>query len=450
MPKQIQLHPAQLRFLQSRALLRCFCGGIGSGKTWCGSYDMIRKAKAGRLYVCVSPSYQMLQDSTFRIFLQVAEQLGVLDHRQVKHGAPPSVKLRIGCEILFRSSDNPDSLRGPNLSGCWLDEGSLMSIDAFHVMLGRLREAGELGRLTCTTTPKGRSNWVFEVFGHSRPDVELIHCKTSDNPFLAPRFAEMVRQQYTSHMALQELEGQFLDSEGGLFRRSWFGIVDAAPKIVGRVRGWDLAAIATDERGARDPDFTAGCLLGKAEDGTVHVLDVKRLRGSPQTVEAAVRQTAELDGRATPIWMEQEPGSAGVALADHYARRVLSGFTFRAERSTGDKATRAQPLAAAAERGLVKLVAGHWVKDFLDEVELFPFADHDDQIDAAALAFNKLATKRHFWFRCDDITTDYRKGTRSDDGMVKVTHPDGSVTMERFVAGRHIPLGDDPGWRRAF
>ena len=46
--------------------------------------------------------------------------------------------------------------------------------------------------------------------------------------------------------------------------------------------------------------------------------------------------------------MEQEPGSAGVTVADHYARHVLSGYTFHAERSTGDKATRAQPLAAAA------------------------------------------------------------------------------------------------------
>jgi hypothetical protein len=48
---------------------------------------------------------------------------------------------------------------------------------------------------------------------------------------------------------------------------------------------------------------------------------------------------------------------------------------------------------------LVKLLAGPWVKDFLDEAELFPFSAHDDQVDAAALAFNKLAAKRQFWLR---------------------------------------------------
>ena len=102
----------------------------------------------------------------------------------------------------------------------------------------------------------------------------------------------------------------------------------------------------------------AGVLLGKAPDGTTYVLDVKRLRGSPHQVEQAVRQVAELDGRGTATWMEQEPGSAGAAVVDHYARRVLAGFNFRAERSTGDKATRAQPLAAAVDGSKFMEIAG--------------------------------------------------------------------------------------------
>jgi hypothetical protein len=31
--------------------------------------------------------------------------------------------------------------------------------------------------------------------------------------------------------------------------------------------------------------------VGKAKDGTAYILDIKRLRGSPQQVESAVRQT---------------------------------------------------------------------------------------------------------------------------------------------------------------
>jgi hypothetical protein len=100
--------------------------------------------------------------------------------------------------------------------------------------------------------------------------------------------------------------------------------------------------------------------------------------------------------------MEQEPGSAGATVIDHYARRVLNGYNFRAERSTGDKATRAQPLAAASERGLVKLIEGHWNKAFLDEIECFPYGGHDDQVDACSLAYNQLAAKREFWMHVAD------------------------------------------------
>jgi predicted phage terminase large subunit-like protein len=440
-PKQFKLHKSQLQFRRSSALLRCFSGGIGSGKTTVGAFDMIARAKPGRLYAVVSPSYQMLLDSTFRTFLNVASDLDVLDRKSVKNSAPPSCKLKIGCEMLFRSADNPDSLRGPNLSGVWIDEGSLMDVAAFHVMLGRLREAGELGWLSVTTTPKGKSNWVFDVFASNRPDTNLIRCATRDNPFLAERFASMVAQQYTSQLARQELEGEFIDSEGGLFRRAWFGIVDAAPKIVSQCRAWDLASTPLNEKKASDPDFSVGALLGKDEAGTVYTLDIKRLRGSPETVEQAVRETAKLDGKAVAIWMEEEGGSSGKVVADHYARRVLNGHNFRTERSTGSKADRAQPFAAVSERGLVKLVAGHWNNAFLDEIELFPFGAHDDQVDAASLAFNKLASGLHLWVRWGGLID---MNAPADD----LSEGPRAITMEDLaeLAKKCPKPEDDPHW----
>jgi len=47
--------------------------------------------------------------------------------------------------------------------------------------------------------------------------------------------------------------------------------------------------------------------------------------------------------------------------------------------------------AARCEAGNVKLVRGPWNAAFLDELCVAPSGAHDDQIDAAALAFNKLA-----------------------------------------------------------
>jgi phage terminase large subunit-like protein len=275
------MHPAQRDFLQSNATFRAFCGGIGSGKSWAGSYDLIRRAEAGRLYLIVAPTYSMLSDATFRSFLQLAEELGVVDPGQVKRSAPPSIRLRTGAEVLFRSGDDPERLRGPNLSGIWLDEASLLTEDAYCIAIGRLREAGRQGWLTATFTPKGRRHWTYETFATGRPDTALFVARTADNPFLPPGFDATVRHQYTTALAAQELEGQFLDQGGTLFQRDWFAVVEQAPALVSRVRAWDLAATPRDEKKAHDPDWTAGVLLGKDAAGTYYVLDVRRLRGKP-------------------------------------------------------------------------------------------------------------------------------------------------------------------------
>ncbi|MFX4846510.1 phage terminase large subunit, partial [Acinetobacter baumannii] len=84
----------------------------------------------------------------------------------------------------FRSAEDPDKLRGPNLSGSWLDEASLMEREAFDICIASLREAGEQGWLSATFTPRGLTHWTYDLFGRGgRPDVELFTSRTRDNPF---------------------------------------------------------------------------------------------------------------------------------------------------------------------------------------------------------------------------------------------------------------------------
>jgi predicted phage terminase large subunit-like protein len=389
-PREICLHPAQKAFLHSDVLYRGFVGGIGCGKSWIGSWDLIRRSRPGRLYMVLAPTYAMLADSTFRSFLAVTDQLGLAETGDVKRSPPPSIKLATGAEVLFRSTDDPERLRGPNLSGAWMDEASLMHADTFAIVIGRLREQGEQGWLSATFTPKGKAHWTYHTFATGRPDTAIFRARTRDNPFLPKNFYGSIRQQYTSALAAQELEGAFVDLAGALFQRDWFAVVDQVPGLRTTTRAWDLAATPKSPDKANDPDWTAGVLVGRAHDGTFYVLDVRRLRGTPQAVQGLVARTAAQDGKRTRIAMEQEPGSSGVAVIDHYRRAVLPGWAFYGLRSTGSKADRARPLAAQAEGGNVKLLRAAWNNDFLDEIEFFPFGAHDDQVDAATLAFNEL------------------------------------------------------------
>jgi len=88
-----------------------------------------------------------------------------------------------------------------------------------------------------------------------------------------------------------------------------------------KVRAWDLAA--THAGG----DWTVGGLLGKHTPSSgCYIMNVKRKQLSPADVEKMVRTTAEADGRDVTILIEQEPGSSGKALVEHYQRNVLPDF----------------------------------------------------------------------------------------------------------------------------
>lgn len=210
----MQVSQKQQAFLESKALLRAFVAGIGAGKSFIGSLDVIRRSKPGRLYLVTAPTYPMLSDATFRSLTGLAAQLGIVAPGDTKTSPPPSIKLRTGAEIIFRSTENPEMLRGPNLSGVWMDEASLCKQEAFDILVGRLREGGEMGWLTATFTPKGKAHWTYKTFGTGQPDTELIHARSSENPFLPPDFVSKVRARYTAQQAQQELGGLFIDGGG--------------------------------------------------------------------------------------------------------------------------------------------------------------------------------------------------------------------------------------------
>ena len=74
--------------------------------------------------------------------------------------------------------------------------------------------------------------------------------------------------------------------------------------------------------------------------------------------------------------------------------RNLAGFVAFAERPTGDKAFRADPVSVQVNNGNVLLLAGIWHRAFLDELRFFPFSSFKDQTDAFSGAFSKLTQKK--------------------------------------------------------
>ena len=84
-------------------------------------------------------------------------------------------------EILFRSGDQPDSLRGLSLDGFGIDEArEFKDRSIYDIMIGRLSNSTN-AQGYITTSPKGK-NWAWELEG--LPDTETIIQRTHENPFL--------------------------------------------------------------------------------------------------------------------------------------------------------------------------------------------------------------------------------------------------------------------------
>jgi predicted phage terminase large subunit-like protein len=224
------------------------------------------------------------------------------------------------------------------------------------------------------------------------PNRLFIPASLDDNPALDREEYVRSLDELDPLTRQQLLNGDWTaNTTGGMFERAWFEIVDEAPANIPTVRYWDLAA--TEVEPGTDPDWTVGAKVSH-KAGVTYVCDIRRVRSKPGDVERLVRQTAETDGRSVVVHLEQEPGSSGVNVIDHYRRNVLPEFAFYGDKVTGDKTERARPLSSASQAGNVKLVRGAWNVAFLDEAESFPQGSHDDQVDAVSGARNKLASQR--------------------------------------------------------
>ncbi len=455
------LHAKQLEFRQSDAWCRGFVAGRSSGKSTIGARDILLRAQRNEPWCCVSRSFPDVMKVTWPVFEKEARQLGVWI-RGIKTPVP-KVYFRTQdggtASLTFSTATHADDLRGPSWAGMWLDECSQMHEDVKTYGIPALRHEGRMGQLLMTFTPRGRRHWTFEMFyeqlpqdgspmpsgihggsdwaagdyAHEpfgdddalvrdssladglakfggklyrpKPNTFLVHATTQENPFAPAEFYDLIRQNYTSTLAVQELGGQFIDIEGLIFQRWWFEPVPQVPRDAMRVRYWDKAATHGDGC------YTAGVLMARDHRDLYYIEDVVRGQWSYHEREAIIEQTAHRDAdrydNEVLVYVEQEPGSGGKESAQQTLKR-LSGFpvyldvvsqsnqlrTIDNLKVPGNaKITRAQPLAAQSEAGNVKLIPAPWSDDFLDELASFPESKFSDQVDATSGAFNKLANK---------------------------------------------------------
>lgn len=159
--------------------------------------------------------------------------------------------------------------------------------------------------------------------------------------------------------------------------------------IVKRARGWDLAA--SEAAG----DWTIGVLMAKLDDGRYLIEDVVRVQAGPDGVRALMTTTAAADrgriGPPTTQVIPQDPGQAGKDQVTQLAR-LLSPSPTLSRAISGSKEIRAQGYASLQRTESVLILHNDNTLAFRAVHSSFPGGAHDDDVDAAADAFNFLAS----------------------------------------------------------
>ena len=192
-------------------------------------------------------------------------------------------------------------------------------------------------------------------------------------------------------------------SAGNVFNRAWFEIIgdwDREDRHWKAVLRFDLAATAPTVD-SPDPDYSAWCvMLFNTDSKDVLILDANQAKLNPTEVYRKLESTARYWqqffsdlGIPYKVRWEEEPGSAGKRESHYTLSPMLVGIDARGVRSTGDKISRARPLAAYAEHGHAKLLRGQWNEAWLMHMHNQP-AEHDDMMDAASGAFDDLVQNR--------------------------------------------------------
>lgn len=357
--------PPQYEFLTSDARITAFIAGIGSGKSYAGTLKALGMPP-NTTGMIVAPTFDMVKTISVTTMLEIAEPLV-----RTFNKADLEMTLRDGKVIYFRSADKPDRLRGPNLGWLWLDEARDMDAEAYLISLGRIRLAPE--KLWITTTPRPRT-WLRDLT--QSEGTHAIRASSMTNPHLSAAFIESLEREYGigSDFYRQEVLGEFVDFAGAVFQAPTR--YDELPP--GReATGCDFAYTS------KSGDWTV-FLQGREADGIIYITSMYRAQTDATTwaelLKGYPRPVAFIGG--------QESGIAAFLRKDYK-------INLTTERAATDKLSRAQPAAAAWNRGEIRIPhEAPWLEPFLLEISAFTgnpaHDDHDDVVDALAALHHEL------------------------------------------------------------
>jgi phage terminase large subunit-like protein len=313
-----------------------------------------------------------------------------------------------GAEAVACSAHDPESLRGPQFDGAWVDELAKWkrAQEAWDMLQFTLR-LGDDPRVCVTTTP--RNVGVLKALLAS-PSTAVTRAPTEANrASLAASFLDEVRARYAgTRLGRQELDGDLLDAvDGALWTLEMLegARCSEAPEF-------DRIVVAVDPSAASH----------KRSDACGIVVAGVVTEGPPQDWQAVVLEDASVQGVSPLVWarraitaMERWGAQALVAevnqggdMVEAVLRQVDPMVPVIKVHAARSKAARAEPVAALYEQGRVRHLG---VFDALEDEMCqmsrsgYQGTGSPDRLDALVWALTDLVIARAAEWRVPRVRT---------------------------------------------
>jgi len=357
-----------------------FLGGRGAGKTLAGAHFIAHGIQGGTLRR--AGVIGATHNDTRQVMIEGESGLLKLCPTATFEPSNRRITWPSGALATVLSADEPDSLRGHQFDGIWLDEFARWPEPqaALDMTLMCLR-LGDDPRMAITTTPRAIESLKMLM---QSPDVALTKSTTAANAGnLAPGFLETMQRRYAgSRLGRQELDAEIIaDNDAALWKRSWIdaGRVREAPAL-------SRIVVAVDSPVSAHGDECGIIVAGITDEREVYVLADCSADGL--TPAGWAKRVADAFERHEADCVVAEANQGG-----EMVRAVLNDALPRARltlvHATRGKRVRASPYTVPYETGRV-----HHVGSFADlEDQMCNYdgtGESPDRMDALVWALAEL------------------------------------------------------------
>jgi len=393
-----ELHEAQQTVKDDPARWKILCAGRRFGKSRLGVQLCLEQALDGGRVWWVAPTFAIARVG-WRDVVAAASEFPKEAGVNIKIG-DMEVTFPSGGSISVKSADNPQRLRGEGLNYLVMDEAAFVREETWTEVL-RPTLTENKGQALFISTPIGMDNWFYHLWekADKAEDWARFQYPTVANPIIDPAEVESAREDLGELVFAQEYLAEFISEGAQIFRSSWFnyykpgvGTLWADGK---KYKESELQRFATVDLAVstkESADYTViSCFGYHADDDKLFMLDMFRDRVEAPDI---VPQIERMVGIHNLEWVGIERAGYQLAIVQ-FARR--QGIKIKELRADKDKRSRALPLSAKMERGLVYFPKNaDWVSEVERELLTFPIGVHDDIVDT--LAYATLAgNKKRKW-----------------------------------------------------